>query len=99
VQASRLSGARRRGGQKQAGHSQNDDSNREFRHCTLPGPPISARRERPMEPKVPEGDQPSSNASWVAATLRIGAGTGFSFLQARILTRTRTSAAIGPSSR
>ena len=58
VQASRLSGARRRGGQnqKQAGHPQNDDSNGEFRHGTLPASPISARRERPMEPKVPEGE-------------------------------------------
>src|SRR5882672_11050925 len=65
VQASRLSGARRRDdqNQKQAGRSQNDDSNREFRHGTLPALPISARRERPMEPKVPEGNQPRSNAS------------------------------------
>src|SRR5882724_13071215 len=62
VQASRLSGGRRRGGQKQAGHSQNNDSNWEFRHGTLPAPPISARRERPMEPKVPEGDSQGRTA-------------------------------------
>jgi hypothetical protein len=68
VQASRLSGARRCGEQKQAGHTQNDDSNKEFRHGTLAADFCETRT--PDGTKSSVGDEPGSNAgstSWLQA--------------------------------
>jgi hypothetical protein len=62
VQASCLSGARRFGGQKQARHSKNRDSNREFRHGTLPAPPIPAETRTPDGTKS-SGEEPTKAGS------------------------------------